>query len=106
MIGVDDRLESMQQTRQPSRSLGEATGQDESIRLVKELYALGAVTVHAVEIDGAPSEDQNTGRLVIELPQEQGMRDKLMKYCGESARELGFDPDPDVGQRYLFLMLD
>jgi len=103
---VREALAWLQETRQPSRSLGEATGQDESIRLVKKLYALGAVTVHAVEIDGAPSEDQNTGKVVIELPQEQGQRDKLMKYCGKLAHEQGFDPEPDVGQRYLFLMLD
>jgi len=103
---VREALAWLQETREPSRSLGEATGQDESIRFVNELYALGAVTVHAVEIDGAPTEDQNTGKLVIELPQEQGKRDKLLDYCGELAIELGFDPEPDVGQRYLFLMLD
>lgn len=103
---VREAMEWLEETREPSRSLGEATGQDESIRFVKELYALGAVTVHAVEIDGAPSEDQNTGKLVIELPQDQEKRDKLLDFCGELAIEQGFDPDPDIGQRYLFLMLD
>jgi len=103
---VREALAWLQETRQPSRSLGEATSQDESIRLVKRLYALGAVTVHAAEIDGATSEDQNTGRVVIELPQEQGARGQVMEYCGELAREQGFDPEPDAGQRYLLLMLD
>jgi len=103
---VREALAWLEETREPSRSLGEATGQDESIRFVKELYDFGAVTVHAVEIDGAPSEDQNTGKLVIEPPQDQGQRDKLLDLCGELAIEQGFDPEPDVGQRYLFLMLD
>ena len=103
---VREALVWLEETREPSRSLGEATGQDESIRFVKELYDLGAVTVHAVEIDGVPTEDQNTGKLVIELPQDQEKRDKLLDFCGELAEEQGFDPVPDVGQRYLFLMLD
>lgn len=96
----------LKERRQPSRTLGEATGQDESIRLVDKLYSLGAVAVHAVEINGGPSEDQNTGRLVIELPQDQNMRGKVLSFCGNLASEMGFDPDQDMEQRYVLLMLD
>jgi hypothetical protein len=96
----------LEESRAPSRSLGEAMGQDESIRLVKKLYSLGAVTVHAVEIDGGATEDQNTGRLVIELPQDQKRRAMLLKFCGKIAREAGFHPAPDVAQRYMYLTLD
>jgi len=103
---VKEALSWLEETREPSRSLGEATDQDESIRLVKKLYDLGASQVYAVEIDGEPTEDQNTGRIVVELPQDQKKRDKLLKFCGKLARKLGFDPDPDVGQRYALLMLD
>jgi hypothetical protein len=103
---VREALAWLEESRQPSRSLGEATGQDESIRLVRELHSLGAVAVHAVEIDGAANDDQNTGRLVIELSQDQKQRKKVLEFCGDIAREAGFDPALDIGQRYLLLMLD
>ncbi len=103
---VREALAWLKESRKPSRSLGEATGQDESIRLVKELYDLGAVAVHAVEIDGKADEDQNTGRIIVELPQDQQQRENLLKFCGDMAREAGFDPESDLGQRYVLLMLD
>jgi hypothetical protein len=103
---VREALSWLEESRHPSRSLGEATGQDESIRLVKELYSLGAATVHAVEIDGGADEDQNTGRIVIELPQDKQQRENLLKFCGDLSREAGFDAETDLEQRYVLLMLD
>lgn len=103
---VKEALSWLADTRELSRSLGEATDQAESIRLVKKLYRLGAVSVHAVEIDGGPDEDQNSGKVVIELPDVQEQRAKLLKLCGKLARDLGFEADSDVGQKYLLLMLD
>jgi pyruvate carboxylase len=35
--------------------------------------------------DGAATEDQNAGRLIVELPQEQDRREKLLKFCGKVA---------------------
>jgi hypothetical protein len=104
--GAREALSWLEETREPPRSLGEATSQDDSIRLVKKLYRLGATGVHAVEINGEPDEEQNTGRLVIELPHDQERRKKILTFTGKLAHELGFDPEPDVGQRYTFLMLD
>jgi hypothetical protein len=103
---VHEALSWLEESREPSRSLGEATDQDESTRLVKKLYRLGAVGVHAVEIAGEATEDQNTGRVVIELPQDQERRSKLLKFCGKLARDMGFDPDTDVGQRFVLVMID
>ena len=103
---VREALAWLQESRQPSRSLGEATGQDESIRLVKELYSLGAVSVHAVEIDGGAGDEQNTGRIVIELPQDRQQRENLLEFCGELARDAGFDSEFDLEQRYVLLTLD
>jgi len=40
------------------------------------------------------------------LPKDDETREKLLQFCGRLARKLGFDPDPDVGQRYILLMLD
>lgn len=88
------------------RSVGETTNQDESIKFVKRLYQQGAAAVHAVEIDGEGDEPQNTGKLIIELPQNEKKREGLFKACGTIAKRMGFDPEPDVGQQYIFLMLD
>jgi hypothetical protein len=104
--GVREALTWLQKSRQPSRWLGEATDQEDSIDLVKRLYRLGAVSVNAVEIQGEPQGEQSTGRLVIELPKEKRSRAKLLRLCGKLAEQHGFDPMPDAGQRYLFLMLD
>jgi MORN repeat variant len=103
---VREALTWLTETKHPSRSLGETTSQEASSRLVKKIYGLGAVTVHAVGIDGGPDEDQNSGRLIVELPQRPGARKKVLKFCGGLAFEAGFDPAPDVGQRYVLLMLD
>ena len=103
---VREALAWLEESCEPSRSLGEGTTQASSLRLVKKLYSLGAVNVHAVEIDGEPQDDQNAGKLVVELPQEAASRKRLLQYSGRLARKLGFEPDHDTGQRYVFLMLD
>lgn len=103
---VREALGWLQESRNPSRSLGEARNQDDSIKLVEKLYQLGAQAVHATEIKSSPSRDQNSGRLILELPEQQEKRKKLFRICGKIAKAGGFDADPDVRQRYLLLMLD
>ena len=109
---VREALAWLEETREPSRSLGAAdsvpvyASQPESLKFVKKLYRLGAVKVHAVEIDGAANEDQNTGELVVELPHEPEVRKKVLQVCNRCVRRHGFDPYPDTGQRYVFFKLD
>jgi MORN repeat variant len=103
---VREALSWLEESCEPERSLGEASSQEESIRLVKELYDSGAASVHAVEINGTSTQDQNSGRLVIELPKDHKARQKLFNICKIYARKQGFDPDQDLGQQYLLLMLD
>lgn len=105
-VGVREALKWLEESVEPSRSLGEEMGRYESIRLVKRLYRLGASAVHAVEIDGGVDDDQNSGRLVIELPQDPKRRRQLFKFCGTLAMEHGFEPESDVGQKYILQMLD
>ena len=73
---------------------------------MKKLYSFGAVNVHAVEIDGDSQDDQNTGQLVVELPAQAASRKRLLQFAGRLARKRGFEPYPDTGQRYVFLLLD
>jgi antitoxin component YwqK of YwqJK toxin-antitoxin module len=102
----------LEETSEPSRSLGAAesvpvyASRPESLKFVKKLYRLGAVAVHAVEIDGAADEDQNSGKLVVQLPDDPEQRTKLLQVSNRMAKRLGFEPDPDTGQRYIFMMLD
>jgi len=90
----------------PERTLGECARPEDSIELVKDFYALGAVKVWTFEIDGAPDEEQNSGKLVIELPSNSKKRAKILKKCGEIAEEMGFDAETDMGQKYVLVMLD
>jgi hypothetical protein len=103
---VREALGWLQECSSPLRTLGESTSQGDSIALVQRFYSLGAVSVHAVEIHGDRGEFQNSGRLIIELPQEAARRKQLFQACGEIAEDMGFDPDSDIGQKYIFVMLD
>jgi hypothetical protein len=95
------------------RTLGESDSSSDCIVFVEGLYRAGAVKVVATEIDQYEREDvvgiaryENTGHLVLELPNDSALRSKLFKEAAKVARGLGFDPSPDVGQRYLYMMLD
>jgi hypothetical protein len=77
----------------------------ESIALVQEIYDAGAVEVLAVEIDDYPDDGQNTGKLVIRLPNGE-QRKGVFAWAGSAAEAQGFDPEQDMGQSYLFVMLD
>lgn len=92
-----------------SVTLGELASTKESLALVEQAYAAGAVRVIAIEIDDYPDfkgGHQNTGRLVITLPDAESKRAKVFAWGGKIAEEQGFDATVDDGQRYLFVMLD
>jgi len=85
-------------------TLGEL-GRDESISLADGIYKAGAPHVYAVEIDEY-DQGENTGKLIIELSDDAAARKRAFAWAGKIAREQGFDPECDVGQRYIFSMLD
>ena len=96
-----------------SRTLGESDSPEQAIQFVDELYAAGAICVTATEIDAYETEmlegvarHENTGHLILELPADSRARKQLFRIQGKIARELGFDPTEDIGQRYLYCMLD
>ena len=88
------------------RSLGESGSTEDSIALAQEIYDAGAAEVLAVEIDEYEDEVQNTGRLVIKLPDEAEARKRVFAWTNAISESHGFDPEPDTGQHYLFTMLD
>ncbi len=88
------------------RTLGELPDQESSIELAEEVYALGATKVWAVKIDNYGPDGENTGKLIVSLPKEPRKRKKVFAWCGEWAEQTGYDPEEDVGQEHLFVMLD
>jgi hypothetical protein len=88
------------------RSLGESGSTEDSIALAQEIYDAGAVEVLAVEIDDYEEDGQNTGKLVIKLPDQADARKRVFAWANANSESQGFDPEIDTGQRYLFSMLD
>lgn len=90
----------------PERTLGELVSRDESLEIVNQFYDCGAVQVTVIDIDGEEGEEQNSSRLIIELPKAVRRRKKVLALCNEYAENLGYDPEPDLGQGYALVMLD
>ena len=93
-------------TDESFRTVGELNSNEKSFDLIDGAYKVGAIEVWAVEIDTYPDGSQNTGKLVIRLPGGWDARRRVFEWCGERAEDLGFDRDGDVGQEYLFVMVD
>jgi hypothetical protein len=87
------------------RSLGVLGGTKESIEFIQEVFDAGAVQVFAVEIDDY-EDSENTGKICVELPTDPKLRQRVLDWTGEIACEQGFEQQLDVGQQYVFMMLD
>ncbi|MCU0755053.1 MAG: hypothetical protein MUE46_08025 [Xanthomonadales bacterium] len=92
--------------RKRKSTLGVIQTHAESRSFIDALYKLGVPQVFAVEIDKYPGGMENTGKLVIELPVDPAARASVFDWAAVIAQELGFDGKSDVGQKYLFVMLD
>ena len=86
-------------------TLGEMSA-PQSRKLVAKLQRLGAVAIHACQIDVSADGTENTGHLVVELPAEPAQRKALLDELGRLAQAEGYDGDADNGQRYAYLKLD
>ena len=87
------------------RNLGELGTTAESVAFVQRLYDLGAKDVTAVEINEYAT-GQNTGKLVVDLPDDPVQRSQLFHWVAQQAESRGFEADDDFGQSYLFVWLD
>lgn len=90
----------------PERTLGECARPQDSIELIKDLYVLGSVKVLTFDIEGAEDEEQNSGKIVIELPNDPRKREKILEKCSEINAAKGFDKDCEMGQKYVLVTLD
>jgi hypothetical protein len=78
---------------------------------VDSLYALGADTVYVlnVEQDSARLRDEGgpyADALLVRLPGERAVRDRLFAVYAREAELEGFEPDPDRAQQYLYFWWD
>jgi hypothetical protein len=89
------------------RLIGECKTKQNSLALVKTLYAMGAEKVIAVHIRSTPpAKGQRTGRLVIKLPPSAAQRSAIFDWCDAQGDSLAYTPKPDHGETYMFLLLE
>lgn len=84
------------------RTVGEQNP-GESLRIVKGIYASGALKAYAVGIERDSGYGETTNIVCVELPATPVARQKLLEIESKVAASGGFDPVPDEGQTYLFL---
>ncbi len=99
------RANAVEWVQAPDHTLGEMD-QSASRRLVARLMKLGAIAIHACEIDSYEDGRENTGHIVVELPADSAFRAQLFKQIGRIARKTGYRGDPDVRQRFVYVKLD
>jgi hypothetical protein len=82
-----------------------------TVAFVDSLYQLGADTVYVLNVSQEPDRIREEGgpyadALLVRLPGERTVRDRLFAIQAREARREGLDPDPDRGQRYLYFWWD
>lgn len=88
------------------RNIGECPPGEESLKVLREFYDQGAVKVLVVDILLDDDGSQNSGHLIIELPEDPKDRKDALTLINEHHLECGFDPEADVGQRFSLVALD
>ncbi len=96
-------LNESQAARQ--RTLGPFKGTKQSLEIVKELYAAGAVKILAVDIKARPNGSQHTEKLVMELPADTKLRNAIFRWCKEQGDKAGYSPETDAGEKHMYLLL-
>jgi hypothetical protein len=104
--GAHEALSWLKDDSTPECSLGEASTINDSIALVESLYRAGAVRVWVFDVRGSGAVGQNSGRLLVELPNDAKPRQMLLSECSKIGAEQGFSAEVDYDQQYVVLMLD
>lgn len=73
-----------------------------SLQLVQDLYQRGAVEVTAIDIE-VDTHLETTSTLIVKLPDEAAVRQRVFQSEAKVARQNGFDPALDEGQHYVML---
>ena len=89
------------------RSLGRFKRESDALKFVEALYKAGATEVIAPDIYASKTGDQFADCLLVKLPNIAAKRKAIRKVCSQlSKRKLGaFQPDKDIGESHLYLLL-
>ena len=92
-------------TKEAPRTLGELRSPAASLKLAMRIYRAGPKKIWAVEIQKRAG-FQNTGRLVVVLPEPKAARAAVFNVVNALSAKQGFDPTPDWGQKHALITLD
>jgi hypothetical protein len=89
------------------RSLGRFKRVSDALEFVEALYKAGATEVIAPDIYASKTGDQFADCLLVKLPRIAAKRKAIRKVCAAlPKRKLGaFQPDKDIGESHLYLLL-
>ena len=89
------------------RSLGRFKRKADALTFVEALYKVGATEVVAPDIYASKTGDQFADCILVKLPGIAAKRKVIRKVCAQlSKRKLGaFQPDKDIGESHLYLLL-
>src|ERR1035438_8440092 len=89
------------------RSLGRFKRESDALKFVQALYKAGATEVIAPDIYAGKTGDQFADCLLVKLPGIAAKRKAIRKVCAAlPKRKLGaFQPDKDIGETHLYLLL-
>lgn len=104
LMGRGRCADAIEWIAEKGHTLGERTPAA-SRQLVRRLVETGCPKVVACDIEVEDGEE-NTGHLVVELPQGAAERAKVLKAIARMAARQGYRGDPDDGQRYAYVKLD
>ena len=89
------------------RSLGRFKREGDALKFVEALYKAGATEVITPDIYAGKAGDQFADCLLVKLPGIAARRKAVRKVCSQlSKQKLGaFQPDKDMGESHLYLLL-
>lgn len=105
MLATGKRADAESWIESKEHTLGEYP-HAKSRNLVRKLLRIGARRVHVCDIDCYDDNQENSGHLVVELPDDSEKRRLVLREIDRLVTAQGYDGDFDDGQRYAYVMLD
>jgi hypothetical protein len=104
MLATGKRADATTWIESVGHTLGEYS-HTKSRNIVNKLMRVGATGVHACGIDSYDRDQENTGHLVIELPDDPKLRKAVLDEVDRLASLQGLEGELDSGQRYAYVKL-
>jgi hypothetical protein len=105
MLAAGKRADAESWIESKGHTLGEYS-HAKSRNLVRKLLRIGARCVHVCDIDDYDDNQENSGHLVVELPDDSEKRRQVLREIDRIVAPQGYDGNFDDGQRYAYVKLD